>query len=98
MTNGRDFKVRIDRDYIYTEWINLPPQLQSTAAFMRSELKKDGDKWVGKSRSRLPYDYKTWAVESVNWCTLELQFEIDKITETRIEGRGMGFTSFDAKK
>jgi hypothetical protein len=57
MTSGRDFKVRIDGDYIYTEWVNVPPQLKTTAAFMRSELKKDGDKWVGKSRSNLPHEY-----------------------------------------
>jgi len=98
MTSGRDFKLRVDGDYMYTEWVNLPPQLQTTSAFMRSELKKDGDKWVGKVRSLLPYDYKTWAVQDVKWCTVETQFEIDKLTETRIEGRGMRAKSFDAKK
>jgi trypsin-like peptidase len=98
MTTGRDFKVRIDGDYIYTEWVNLPSQLQTTAAFMRSELKKDGDKWVGKVRSLLPYDYKTWAVQDVKWCTVEVQFEIDKLSETRIEGRAVRAKSFDAKK
>jgi len=98
LTTGRDFKVRIEEDYIYTEWINLPPQLQTTSAFMRSELKKDGDRWVGKVRSLLPYEYKTWGVESVKWCTVEVQFEIDKLTEIRIEGRGMRAKSFDAKK
>jgi len=98
MTTGRDFKVRIDGDYIYTEWINLPPALQTTVAFMRSELKKDGDKWIGQFRSFLPYEYKTWAVQSVKWCTVELQFEIDKLSDTRIEGRSQGFNAFDARK
>jgi hypothetical protein len=109
VTTGRDFKMRIDGDYIYTEWVNLPPQLQTTAAFMRSELKKVGDKWVGKSRSYLPYEYKsayldfwkngqTVGTENVNWCRLEYDFEIDMLTDSRIEGRGMGFTTFDAKK
>jgi hypothetical protein len=109
VTTGRDFKLRVDGDYIYTEWINLPPQLQTTTAFMRSELKKDGDKWVGKVRSLLPYAFKSsymdfWktgqqmGTENVNWCSVEVQFEIDKISETRIEGRGMRSTSFDAKK
>jgi len=36
--------------------------------------------------------------ENVNWCTVEVQFEIDKITETRIEGRAMRAKSFDVKK
>jgi hypothetical protein len=109
VTSGRDYKLRVDGDYVYTEWVNLPPQLQTTAAFMRSELKKDGDKWVGKMRTYLPYGFKSsygdfWTTgqrigtENVNWCTMEAQYEIDKITETRIEGRGLGWKSFDAKK
>lgn len=109
MTSGRDYRLRIDGDYLYTEWINLPPQLQTTAAFMRSELKKDGDKWVGKVRSNLPYEFKSsyadfWTTgqrmgtENVNWCAVEVEFEIDKITDTRIEGRAMRAKSFDAKK
>jgi hypothetical protein len=109
VTSGRDFKLRVDGDHIYTEWINLPLQLQTTTAFMRSELKKVGDKWVGKSRSNMPYEYKskyfdfwkngqTVGTVNVNWCQLEFDFEIDTLTDTRIDGRGMGFTTIDAKK
>lgn len=93
MTTGRDYKVRIDGDYIYIEWINLPPALQSTAAFMRTELKKAGDKWVGKTRAYLPSKEKS----SVKWCHLELDFEIDKLSDSRIEGQGAALTSFDVK-
>lgn len=109
VTSGRDFKLRVDGEYIYTEWVNLPPQLQTTTAFMRSELKRDGDKWVGKIRSLLPYGYKSsymdfWktgqqtGTENVNWCTVEVQFEIDKLSDSRIEGRSLAPISFDAKK
>jgi hypothetical protein len=109
LLSGRDYKLRIDGDYLYTEWVNLPTQLQTTTAFMRSELKKDGDKWVGKARSYLPYGFKSsyadfWTTgqrmgtENVSWCTMEVQFEIDKITETRVEGRSLSSKSFDAKK
>jgi hypothetical protein len=109
MTTGRDYKLRIDGDYLYTEWVNLPSQLETTAAFMRSELKRDGDKWVGKGRSNLPYGFTSsyadfWTTgqrigtENVNWCTVEVEFEIDKISETRIEGRALRAKSFDAKK
>jgi len=109
LKSGRDFKVRIDGDYIYTEWVNLPPVLQSTAAFMRTELKKDGEKWVGKVRLNLPYPYKSsyadyWrtgqrmGTENVNWCREESDFEIDSISDSRIEGRSLSASSFDAKK
>jgi hypothetical protein len=100
LKSGRDYKVRIDGDYIYTEWVNLPPVLQPTAAFMRSELKKDGEKWIGKVRLNLPYAYKSsytdfWrtgqqmGTENVNWCRAESEFEIDRISDSRIEGRSL---------
>ena len=109
LASGRDYKLRIDGDYIYTEWVSLPTELQTTAAFVRAELKKDGDKWVGKVRSNYPYEYKsayfdfwkngqTVGTSNVRWCQLELDFEIDALTDSRIEGRAMGFTTFDAKK
>lgn len=108
MASGRDFKVRIDGDYIYTEWI-LPAPLQSTAAFMRSELKKSGDKWIGKVRAYLPYEYKSsyadyWktgqpmGTANVKWCHSEADFEIDKLSDSRIEGQGSDWSSFDVKK
>ena len=108
LVSGRDFKVRTDGDYIYTELI-LPPALQSTTAFLRVELKKSGDKWTGTARSYLPYPYKSsysdyWrtgqrvGTENVNWCKFELEYEIDKISDTRIEGKSQGFNSVDAKK
>jgi hypothetical protein len=109
MTSGRDFKVRIDGDYIFTEWVNLPPVLQPTTAFMRSELKKDGEKWIGKTRSNLPYAFKSsymdfWrtgqqmGTENVNWCRAEFEFEILSMSDSRIEGRSLSPSSFDAKK
>jgi len=108
LVSGRDFKVRVDGDYVYTELV-LPPVLQSTAAFMRGELKKGGDKWVGKIRSFLPYPYKSsygdyWktgqrvGTQNANWCRFESDYEIDSISDSRIEGRSLDFTAIDAKK
>jgi hypothetical protein len=108
LTVGRDYKMRGDGDYIYAEWI-LPPALQSTSAFMRLELKKSGDKWIGKARSLLPYEYKSsygdyWktgqrvGTANMNWCRVEVDIEINKLTDSRIEGQAHNFTSFDAKK
>lgn len=109
MTSGRDYKMRIEGDYIYIEWTNRPPELQTTGAFMRAELKKDGDRWIGKVRSLLPYVYKSsymdfWrtgqqtGTENVKWCTVETEFEINKLADSRIEGRSLGSKTFDAKK
>ena len=94
MRSGRDYKVRIEGDYIYTEWVNLPASLSSTAAFVRSELKKAGDRWVGKSRAWIPYNYSGQR----RWCSVEGGIEITSVTQSRIEGRAEAHAGFDAKK
>jgi Trypsin-like peptidase domain len=93
MTSGYDMKIRIDGDFIYVT-TNLPPALQSTAAFSRAEFKKTGDKWVGKRIVYLPVKYRT----GVKWCRYEADTEIDKLSETRIEGKAITWNSMDAKK
>ena len=85
MQSGRDWKVRIDGDYIYVMWVNLPPALQSTAAFVRSELKKSGDKWTGTTSGYVPNS--NGHIEK--WCKFESRIEIDKVSENRIEGRAL---------
>ena len=93
MTNGRDYQVRMDGDYIYTQWVNLPPALQSTVAFIRAELKKTGDKWIGTGRLYLPISNKT----STKWCKLEEEIEVDKVTESRIEGKTLQWQSVNLR-
>ncbi len=35
LTTGHDYFVRFDGDYIYTEWVNMPKEIQGTGAFAR---------------------------------------------------------------
>src|SRR5207253_803865 len=99
MTTGRDFKVRFDHDYIYTEWVSLPWQLQSTPAFVRSELKKTGDIWVGKTRVNMPCEVQSWAGQNVRWYTIETEMQILKVSDSRIEGRSLAYPAgIDCKK
>lgn len=93
MMSGNDYKVRIDGDYIYVMRVNLPAALQSTAAFVRSELSKSGDKWTGKSSILGPFSDG----HSTKWCHLESQIEIDKVIDSRIEGRALDTISVDLK-
>jgi hypothetical protein len=98
MTSGRDYKVRIDGDYIYTEWVDLPSALKSTTAFSRSELKKQGGKWIGKTIAYMPFNYKQYDVTKTIWCRVEVDTEIDKMSASRIEGESQLPASFNAKK
>ncbi len=91
---GHDYKVRVDGDYGYIQWVNLPPALQSTTAFIRGELRKTGDKWIGKNVSHVPYSSKSGS----KWCRMETDFEIDKLSDSRIEGVAMAWPSFNVGK
>jgi S1-C subfamily serine protease len=93
LTSGRDFKLRIDGDYIYTEWVNMPSALQSSGASMRQELKKAGDRWVGKTYWFFPSNYRG----SVKWCRTETELEINRVSESRIEGQAQGWGAYDVK-
>ena len=61
---------------------------------MRSELKKSGSKWVGKTHAYLPYKYYA----QVRWCSTDTDIEITLISPSRIEGRATSFTGFNARK
>jgi S1-C subfamily serine protease len=85
INTGKDYKVRIDGDYIYLQWTNMSEDFRSHGVFIRAELKKTGDKWVGK--------------EIRNWpCRFEVDMEIDEVSETRIEGKNMTWPDFNARK
>jgi len=101
LTTGRDYKVRQDGEYLYSEWVNLPSELQGTAAFSRSELRKDSDgRWRGKARAFLPCQYNdSWTGQSiVNWCKVETNFEVDRLSDTRIEGVSENWEKVDCRK
>lgn len=103
LTTGHDFNVRQDGDYLYTDWMNIPSEIKTAGGFSRSELKKSPDgKWRGKTHARLPCTYKkglgAYAQNVTNWCSHEVDIEIDLLLDKRIEGIGMIPKKFDCKK
>jgi hypothetical protein len=96
-TDGRDYQVRIDGDSIHAEWVNLPQALKRSSAFMRSELKKSGGKWIGQTTAYMPFDYQHDATKTI-WCRVQAGIEINKVSASRIEGQSQLPTSFSAKK
>ena len=96
-TDGRDYKVRMDGDSMHAEWVNLPPALKRSSAFLRSDLKKNGDKWIGQTTAYMPFDYQHDATKTI-WCRVQADIEIDKVSASKIEGQSQLPTSFNAKK
>lgn len=49
ITTGHDYNLRQDGDYLYVDWVNVPPDVKTAGGFLRSEMKKGSDgKWRGK--------------------------------------------------
>lgn len=103
LMTGHDYTVRQDGDYLYLDWINIPAETKNAGGFMRSEAKKEPDgKWHGKTRVRLPCQYTrglgAYAQTYTNWCSLEEDYEIDLLSDKRIEGTSVAWHKFDCRK
>jgi hypothetical protein len=89
MQTGAVFMLRVDGEYIYAEQI-MSEEATKAGVFFLLELKKEGDKYVGKGTGRA---LKTPTGPA---CPLSYSAEFTRVTKQRIEGRGFGATS-DAK-
>ena len=94
LTSGHDFNVRIDGEYVYISRTDFSPALLSGGAFQRLELKKSGDKWIGKSRLKVPFQYGL----ATKWCAYEYDVEIDKLSDSRLEGQNYVSASYNVRK
>jgi hypothetical protein len=89
---GREYRVKIEGDRFTAEWSNLPPQAAKQGAYIRSECRRSGTRWIGTSRILLSCplpDGKT------KMCPMILRFEVDFISADHITGGGEILRDFD---
>jgi S1-C subfamily serine protease len=104
LTTGHDYNLKHDGDYLYVDWVNVPPDIKTAGGFVREELKKSPDgKWRGTAHARLPCTYTqgrgAFARTFTNWCSRdEVAIEIDLMSDRRIEGINTGSEKFNCKK
>lgn len=95
-STGHVYRVRIEGQTLYAEWVDLPPGYVAHGAYIRTECRKVGDKWIGTSRSVLPCAKQVNAKDQVaNWCPLVTRTEIDTMTPDRITGHGESVRNSD---
>jgi hypothetical protein len=80
MTTGAVRTLRFEKDYIYAETI-LPETAVKAGAFILMEVKKDGEKYTGKTNARLV------RTGGGAFCSVTLPYELTLVTPDRIEGR-----------
>jgi hypothetical protein len=96
-TTGREYRVWVEKDLVRTEWVNLPAAVAARGAFVRSECRRTGEKWVGTVRSYLPCESTESSGRVSNRCHLETGIEIDSMTVDRIAGRAQALRKFDCR-
>jgi hypothetical protein len=97
LTTGKEYSVRVTGQTFYAEWVNIPPALVQGGAYIRSECRRAGTRWVGTSRSHLPCDTMEGTRHVQNWCNLVTGIEIDSMTTDRITGRAEALRRFDCE-
>jgi hypothetical protein len=94
-----EYRVRVENDVFYAEWVNIPPDAAKQGAYIRSECRRAGTKWIGTSRILLPCGKAGFAQgKTINVCRMTLRFEVDSISPERISGRGETLKDFDCAR
>jgi hypothetical protein len=91
---GREYRVKIDGDRFTAEWSNIPPEAAKQGAYIRSECRRSGTRWIGTSRLLLPFPCPP-PNGKLKMCPLILRFEVDFISFDRITGGGEILRDFD---
>jgi hypothetical protein len=91
-STGREYRVKIDGDRFTAEWSNIPVLAAKQGAYIRSECRRSGARWVGTSHILLPCAPPDGKMKM---CPMTLRFEVDHISPDRITGGGEILRDFD---
>lgn len=99
LSSQKDFRVEIKDDVFRAEWVNLPAAAVKMGAYIRTECRRTGTKWVGSSSV-----YQGVAIsgappgKDVKMCHLTVRFEVDSITPEKIIFHSEAMRNLDAAK
>jgi len=98
-TTHQEYRLRVEQDVFYAEWINLPPDAAKLGAYIRTECRRLGNKWIGTSRVLLACAKSgDSSGKASRTCPMTLRFEVDSVSPARITGRGESLRDFDCEK
>lgn len=98
-TTHHEYRVKVENDLFTAEWINIPPASAKLGAYIRTQCRRLGTRWIGTSRILLPCAKRGEAPGKVTHaCPMTLRFEVEKISPEQISGRGENLKDFDCEK
>lgn len=97
-TTKNEYRVQISANSLTAVWTNIPKPLLQHGAYVRTECRRVGTKWIGTTRSYLPFSCGKGSAghePPTHWCHILTRTEISSLAPARIEGRGEALKSFD---
>ena len=94
-TTGKEYRVWIENEQLHAEWVNLPLGFAQRGAYIRTECRHVGTRWIGTSQSYLPCETTERGKRVSNWCQLVTKMEFDPAEVNRMTGRGEALRRFD---
>jgi len=94
-TTGREYRVWIENERLFAEWVNVPPQAAQQGASIRIECRRTGSRWVGMAQNHLPCDTTESGKRVTNFCRVTSKIEFDALEANRMTGRAEWARRFD---
>jgi hypothetical protein len=96
---SREYRVRVENEAFYAEWVNIPPDAARQGAYIRTECRRAGLKWVGSSSINMLFAVPgAPAGKDTKICHLTVRFEVDSISPEKIVGHSETLRNFDVNK
>ncbi|MGH9352814.1 MAG: hypothetical protein ACRD2G_11750 [Terriglobia bacterium] len=93
------YRVRIDGNILRADQANVPPEAAKHGAYVRTEVRKTGGKWIGASKIYvLLTGGQAGQPQQSNWCHLETNIEFLTLSPERITGRAEALEQVDIPK
>ncbi|MGH9327455.1 MAG: hypothetical protein ACRD2B_12330 [Terriglobia bacterium] len=93
-TTHNIYRVRIKGGTLYAEKVNIPPNELQHGAYIRTECRREGNRWIGTTNSYLRCEMGAQK-PYVHWCHVVTRTEISAISQNRITGQAEALKRFD---
>lgn len=98
-TTHNVYRVRIEGNTLFADWVNIPPSEAQQGAYIRTECHRTGTKWIGTTTSYLRCEMEQPNHPTyVHWCHILTRTEVLEIAPNRISGRAEALKRFDCHK
>ncbi len=93
---NHDFRVEIKDDLFRADWVNIPLAAAKQGAYIHTECRRTGEKWVGTSHLKMLFAIPVApAGKDTKLCPITVRFEVDSISPEKIVGHSEKLVDFD---